>query len=90
MSPITYADEMDTPLLIIHSDEDWRCGFEQADQLYFTLRQRDYDVEYYRFPGENHELSRSGSPIHRIQRADLILDFFRDRLQPEGEAQPSS
>ena len=84
MSPITYADEMDTPLLIIHSDEDWRCGFEQADQLYFNLRARDYDVEYYRFPGENHELSRSGSPIHRVQRADLILDFFRDRLGVES------
>ena len=85
MSPITYADQMDTPLLIIHSDEDWRCGFEQADQLYFLLKQRDYDVEYYRFPGENHELSRSGSPIHRIQRADLILDFFRDRLGVEPD-----
>jgi dipeptidyl aminopeptidase/acylaminoacyl peptidase len=84
MSPITYADRMDTPLLIIHSDEDWRCGFEQADQLYFNLRARDYDVEYYRFPGENHELSRSGSPIHRVQRADLILDFFRDRLGSES------
>ena len=85
MSPITYVDEMDTPLLIVHSDEDWRCGFEQADQLYFRLRERDYDVEYYRFPGENHVLSRSGSPIHRVQRADLILDFFRDRLGVESD-----
>ncbi|MEM8706196.1 MAG: S9 family peptidase [Actinomycetota bacterium] len=82
MSPITYVDDMTTPLLIIHSDEDTRCPFEQADQLYFALRDRDRDVEYYRFPGENHELSRSGSPIHRIQRADLILDFFTERLQP--------
>ncbi|MEM9521950.1 MAG: S9 family peptidase [Actinomycetota bacterium] len=90
MSPITYADEMDTPLLIIHSDEDTRCGFEQADQLYFTLRERDYDVDYYRFPGENHELSRSGSPIHRVQRADLILDFFRDRLNVEGSVDDAS
>ena len=86
MSPITYADQIDTPLLIIHSDEDWRCGFEQADQLYFRLRERDHDVTYYRFPGENHELSRSGSPIHRVQRADLILDFFRDKLGVEAEA----
>lgn len=85
MSPITYADQMNTPLLIIHSDEDWRCGFEQADQLYFLLRQRDYDVEYYRFPGENHELSRSGSPIHRVQRADLILDFFHNKLASNSD-----
>lgn len=82
MSPISYVDDMTTPVLIIHSDDDTRCPFEQADQLYFALRKRGHDVEYYRFPGENHELSRSGSPIHRIQRADLILDYFSDRLQP--------
>ena len=83
MSPITYVDEMTTPLLIIHSDDDLRCPFDQADQLFYALRDRDRDVEYYRFPGENHELSRSGSPIHRIQRADIIIDYFQDRLGVE-------
>ena len=80
LSPITYVDEMTTPMLIIHSDEDLRCPADQADQLYYALRDRDHDVEYYRFPGETHELSRSGSPIHRVQRADIIIDFFTDRL----------
>jgi len=80
LSPISYVDKMTTPLLIIHSDDDLRCPFDQADQLYYALRDRDHDVEYYRFPGETHELSRSGSPVHRMQRAELVIDFFTDRL----------
>lgn len=80
MSPVSYIDDIHTPLLIIHSDEDLRCPPDQADQLFYGLRERGRDAEYYRFPGETHELSRSGSPIHRIQRADIIIDFFKDRL----------
>jgi len=38
------------------------------------------DVTFYRFPGETHELSRSGSPVHRVQRAEIILDFFAQLL----------
>ncbi len=84
MSPISYAAEMTTPLLMIHSDNDLRCPFEQADQLYFALRDLGREPEYYRFPGETHELSRSGSPVHRVQRAELILEFFtRHLLDPE-------
>ncbi len=85
MSPITHVDEMTTPLLIVHSDQDLRCPHEQADQLYYALKERDRDAEYYLFPEETHELSRSGSPTHRVQRAELILDFFSQRLQPESE-----
>lgn len=84
MSPITYVSEMTTPLLLIHSDEDLRCPFEQADQLYFALRDLGREPEYYRFPGETHELSRSGSPVHRVQRAELILEFFTRHLMETG------
>ncbi len=80
MSPITYVDAMTTPLLIIHSDDDLRCPYEQADQLFYALRDLGREPEYYRFPGESHELSRSGSPAHRIQRAELILEFFTRHL----------
>jgi dipeptidyl aminopeptidase/acylaminoacyl peptidase len=38
------------------------------------------DVTFYRFPGETHELSRSGSPVHRVQRTEIILDFFAKHL----------
>jgi dipeptidyl aminopeptidase/acylaminoacyl peptidase len=45
-----------------------------------ALRLLGRDVTFYRFPGENHELSRSGSPVHRRMRAEIILDFFAGRL----------
>ena len=74
---------IDTPVLILHSEEDLRCPVEQADQLFVALRMLDKEVEYYRFPGESHELSRSGSPKHRVQRMEIILEFFGRHLSPE-------
>lgn len=83
MSPVTYVADLNTPLLIIHSEQDLRCPVEQADQLFVACQQLGKpDVEYYRFPGENHELSRNGSPTHRRQRAEIILEFFTRHLAP--------
>jgi dipeptidyl aminopeptidase/acylaminoacyl peptidase len=84
MSPITYVRDIHTPLLIIHSEEDWRCPIEQAEQLFVQLRQLGREVEFVRFPAEGHELSRSGSPVHRRQRAEILLEFFGRHLQPAG------
>jgi dipeptidyl aminopeptidase/acylaminoacyl peptidase len=83
MSPITYVRNIRTPVLIIHSEEDWRCPIEQAEQLFVHLRLLGREVEFVRFPGEGHELSRSGSPVHRRQRAEIILEFFDKHLKPE-------
>jgi dipeptidyl aminopeptidase/acylaminoacyl peptidase len=75
-SPLTYADAITTPLLIIHSEHDWRCPVEQAQRLYVALRQRDAEVEMLLFPGEGHEMSRAGLPSHRVARFDAIVDWF--------------
>jgi dipeptidyl aminopeptidase/acylaminoacyl peptidase len=66
--------------LIIHSENDLRCPINQAEELFMALRLLKKDVTFYRFPGETHELSRSGSPVHRVQRAEIILDFFTTKL----------
>ena len=84
MSPITYVRDIRTPLLIMHSENDLRCPVEQADQLFVALRLLERDVELVRFPAESHELSRSGSPLHRQQRAEIILEFFDRYLKPEA------
>ncbi|MBG7604293.1 MAG: S9 family peptidase [Actinobacteria bacterium] len=81
MSPIRAVRNIDKPMLIIHSEEDWRCPIGQAEELWVAMRLLDKEVEFYRFPGENHELSRAGSPVHRVQRAELILDFFEKNLE---------
>jgi dipeptidyl aminopeptidase/acylaminoacyl peptidase len=85
MSPVMYARDLSAPILIIHSESDLRCHIEQADALFVALRLlRHPDLEYWRFAGEGHELSRSGAPKHRIRRAELIVDFFRRRLAKPG------
>jgi dipeptidyl aminopeptidase/acylaminoacyl peptidase len=81
-SPSRYADDIKTPLLIMHSENDLRCNIEQGEHLFITLRLRKHDVEMVRFPAESHELSRSGSPVHRVERFQIILDWFDRYLKP--------
>ena len=80
VSPITYVREMRTPLLILHSENDLRCPIEQAEDIFVALRLLGRTPEFLRFPGESHELSRSGAPKHRVQRVEAILDFFARKL----------
>jgi dipeptidyl aminopeptidase/acylaminoacyl peptidase len=75
-SPITYANEITTPLMIKHSDQDFRAGVIQSEMLYKYLKILGKPVEYVRYPGEGHELSRSGNPKHRIDRLLRFYEFF--------------
>jgi len=79
-SPVTYAKEVTTPLLIIHSEDDLRCPMGQAEQLFVMLKKLRKDVLFVRFPDETHELSRSGKPRHRLERFRFILDWFAKYL----------
>jgi dipeptidyl aminopeptidase/acylaminoacyl peptidase len=83
MSPATYAKDITTPLLILHSENDLRCPIEQGEQLFTTLRMLKREVEFVRFPSEGHELSRSGSPIHRVMRFQIVLDWFERYLKKD-------
>jgi dipeptidyl aminopeptidase/acylaminoacyl peptidase len=75
-SPLTHADRIGIPMLIIHSEHDWRCPLEQAQRLYVALHRRGVPVEMLLFPGEGHELSRAGLPSHRVARFEAILDWW--------------
>ncbi len=75
-SPLKYVSNVQTPLLIIHADEDHRCPVEQAEQLFAALKRLDKKTQLVRFPGEGHELSRSGRPDRRVARLGAILDWF--------------
>jgi dipeptidyl aminopeptidase/acylaminoacyl peptidase len=79
-SPITYVENIRTPMLILHSEDDLRCPIAQAEELFVALRLLGREVEFVRFPGESHELSRSGAPRHRVQRFEIILDYFARHL----------
>lgn len=79
-SPIAYAANVRTPLLILHSDEDHRCALEQAEQLFAALRWMEREVELVIFEGENHGLSRGGRPGNRIERLRRIQGWFQRYL----------
>ncbi len=79
-SPIAYAANVQTPLLIIHSDEDYRCAVEQAEEFFAALRWMGKEVELVIFEGESHGLSRGGRPGNRIERQRRILGWFKQHL----------
>ena len=79
-SPITYAKNIISPTLIIHSENDYRCPVEQSEQLFSSLKRNNVESAMIRFPNEGHELSRSGKPVHRKQRFDFIVDWHKEHL----------
>src|SRR5919198_1373286 len=85
-SPAAHAEKIQTPLLIVHSENDLRCSIEQGEHLFITLRLAGKPVELVRFPGEGHELSRSGSPRHRVRRFEVLLDWFDRHLKTAAAA----
>ncbi|HEY7295144.1 MAG TPA: S9 family peptidase [Dehalococcoidia bacterium] len=86
-SPLTYAPNIHTPLLILHSENDIRCPIEQGEELFVVLKKLRREVLFVRFPDENHEMSRSGRPRHRRDRFGFILDWMRTHLQPDARNQ---
>ena len=79
-SPITYANNIVCPTLIIHSENDYRCPVEQGEQLFSNLKRRGIECAMMRFPGESHELTRTGEPIHRKQRFEAIINWHKKYL----------
>lgn len=79
-SPLAYADKIKTPLLILHSEKDYRCPIEQAEQLFIALKRQGKETKFIRFPESNHELSRSGKPNLRLSRLGYIVEWFNDHL----------
>ena len=86
-SPLAYAGNVKTPTLFIHSDEDYRCPLEQGLQMYSALVDRGVEARLCLFHGENHELSRSGKPKHRLRRLQEITDWFEKHAKEGEEAQ---
>ncbi|MBU1143857.1 MAG: S9 family peptidase [Firmicutes bacterium] len=75
-SPMKYAMQIETPLLFIHSDMDYRCPIEQAMQLFTILKEKGNETKMIWFKGETHELSRSGKPQARVKRLTEITEWF--------------
>jgi dipeptidyl aminopeptidase/acylaminoacyl peptidase len=79
-SPMASVSGVRTPTLIIHSEEDLRCPVEQGQRYFTALKQQGVEAAFLVFPGENHELSRSGTPHHRKERFEHILRWWDKHL----------
>ncbi|MFT3861834.1 S9 family peptidase [Micropruina sp.] len=79
-SPMLLTDRVTTPTFVIHSEQDLRCPLSQALRYYAQLKLGGIEAELLVFPGENHELSRSGTPWHRRQRFEAILGWWARQL----------
>ena len=77
-SPMKFADKAKTPTLFIHSFEDYRCPIDQGYQMFSSLIAHGVEAKMVTFRGENHELSRSGKPAHRLKRLSEITNWFEE------------
>jgi len=80
MSPLSAAENIHTPLLILHADEDYRCPLGQAEELFTALRWMGREVELVVFQGESHGLTRGGRPGNRIEHLRRSLGWFHKYL----------
>lgn len=75
-SPLTYVANIQTPLLILHADTDFRATIASAEAMYRAMKVLGKEVEFVRYPREGHELTRSGEPGHRVDHMLRILEYF--------------
>jgi dipeptidyl aminopeptidase/acylaminoacyl peptidase len=88
-SPLAAADQIRTPLLLIHAELDQNCPVAQSEQLLAALRQRGETAELVRLPGEGHLVNLTGRPSRRLARARAV-DAWLDRyLQGRGQEDDS-
>lgn len=79
-------DRMKVPLLILHGMQDYRCGVEQAEQLFAAMKDRNPEVpvRIVLFPGENHDLTRTGRIASQMRHLEEMVAWFERFLVVEG------
>ncbi len=84
-SNIRRVDNIKVPTLILHASNDYRCTFEQAEQLFIAMKERrpEVPVRLVRFPGENHALTRTGKMHHQVRHLQEMVDWFVKYLKKE-------
>ena len=83
-SPLTYVSEVQTPVLLMHGEEDYRCPIEQAEQFFVALKRQRKTVEFVRFSGCSHGFRKSAHPKFREEYLQRMVDWFAKHLaQPK-------
>ncbi len=84
-SPLTYVERIDTPLLLLQAENDYRCPIDQGEQMLTALRMRRQVVELIRFPGASHFIAATAQPHHRYLQWKLALDWFDASVKAAGQ-----
>ena len=79
-SPLTYAPNVETPVLLMHGEADHRCPIEQSEQYFVTLKRMGKEVELVRFPGSSHGFVRTGHPKLREEYLARLLDWMNQHI----------
>jgi dipeptidyl aminopeptidase/acylaminoacyl peptidase len=86
-SPITHVAKVTTPLMLILGDADYRTPPGEGGEMMFrALKYRKVPTVMVRFPRETHELSRSGEPMHRVERLQHIVGWMDKWLQGKSSS----
>ena len=89
LSPMAYVNNMHTPMLIVHSEDDKRVPITDAEQLFMSLRKRGVPAEFVRYPRSFHGLSRTGPPWLLVDRLERIRTWFAHWIGT-GETAPAA
>jgi dipeptidyl aminopeptidase/acylaminoacyl peptidase len=94
-SPVANVEAVDTPTLVLHSDNDFRVPVNNAEMFYLLLKKNGVETRLVRYPREGHELSRSGEPGHVVDRLERIQRWFdgyasRRDVPPAVEREPGA
>lgn len=87
-SPLKYAANVKTPILILHSDNDYRVPLEQGEQWFRALKHYGATAEFVIFPRENHNLTRTGEPKHLVESLNWQVYWFDKYLDGNASAVP--
>ena len=87
MSPLTYAPEVQTPVLLLHGEDDHRCPIGQSEEYFVTLKRLGKEVELVRFPGSAHSFLRGGHPKLRREYLTRVVDWFDRHIESSPTAE---
>ncbi|HEU4993465.1 MAG TPA: S9 family peptidase [Gemmatimonadaceae bacterium] len=85
-SPLKYVQNVTTPILILHSDNDYRVPIEQGEQWFRALKHFNKTAEIVFFPRENHNLTRTGEPKHLVESLNWQLYWFDRYIDGKSDA----
>ena len=80
-SPLTYAPNVTTPVLLMHGEADFRCPISQSEEYFVALRDRGKRVELVRFPGCAHPFIIAGHPKMRQEYYDRLVAWLNRYLR---------